>query len=121
MSEIAPVKSKVQIWRERIEEQVQSGKSVRVFCEEHQLTQNTFFYWRKKFRDKPGPKGTAFGRRFIPVSGALPWASVSPRIYLLNGVRIELGAGLESEAVDRFLLGLCGVDHPPKDGHRAKP
>lgn len=113
MSEIIPAKSKAQIWRERIEGQVRSGKSVRVFCEEHQLTQSTFFYWRKKFRDKPG--------RFIPVSRALPWASISPRIHLPNGVRIELGAGLESVAVNQFLRGLCGVGHPPKDGHRAKP
>lgn len=103
MSEIIPAKSKAQIWRERIEEQVRSGKSVRVFCEERQLKSHTFFYWRKKFRDVPG--------RFIPVSKALPWASTSPRIHLPNGVRIELGASLESVTVDRFLRVLCGVGH----------
>lgn len=103
MSEIVPTKSKAQIWRERVEEQVRSGKSVRVFCEVRQLKPHAFFYWRKKFRDKPG--------RFIPVSWGLPWVQGSPCIYLPNGVRIELGAGLGSGVVNRFLLGLCGVGH----------
>ena len=121
MSGITPTKSKLQIWRERVEAQGRSGKTVRVFCGERRLKQHAFFYWRKKIRDLPG--------RFIPVARALPWAEKSPRIHLPNGVQIELGAGLESGAVHQFLRGLCGVGYPmlggddssaPRRGYRAK-
>ncbi len=46
MSEIISTKSKVQIWRERIEGQASSGKRVGFFCEEHAIT--VFALWYKR-------------------------------------------------------------------------
>lgn len=126
MSGITPAKSKAQIWRERIGEQVRSGKSVRAFCEERLIGLHIFHYWKRKFCRLRPPRAPLRGRertigRFIAVTGRSHLAGAFSRIHLPNGVRIELGAGLESGAVTRFLLGLCGVGHPPEDGHRAKP
>jgi hypothetical protein len=36
-------------WRERIAEQERSGLSVHRFCEEHGLTEQSFYAWRKRF------------------------------------------------------------------------
>lgn len=104
-------KEKVRIWGERIEAQVQSGRSVRVFCEEHQLKISTFFYWRNKFC-KSAHKNLVLSSpsRFVAISQThVP--PKSPLIHLPNGVQIELGGGLDSVAVSQFIRGLCGVGH----------
>lgn len=117
MSEITPAASKVHIWRERIEEQGVSGKTVRAFCEGHQISPHTFHYWKKKLRDIVREKPVG---RFIAVTSKPRSVFITPRIHLPNGVRIELGEGLESGVVSQFIRSLCGVGHPPKDGYRAK-
>lgn len=128
MSE-SPRKEKVRIWGERIEAQLHSGKSVREFCEEHQIKQPTFFYWQKKFRKLPekslkvsgSPSPMAGASRFVALSQKIQGSLKSPLIHLPNGVSIDLGGGLEFGAVRQFIRDLCGVGHPPKEGHNAKP
>ena len=53
-------------WRSWLEEQATSGLSISAFCLEHDLPENSFYYWRKKFagersQDEP---------LFVPVSVA---------------------------------------------------
>jgi hypothetical protein len=43
------------LWRERIAQQVESGKSVPGFCKENKLAEHTFYYWRLKFRRDQKP------------------------------------------------------------------
>ena len=105
MNEITRTKSKVQIWREQVEAQGRSGKTVREFCEEHQLKQHAFFYWKKKFGDLRRAHS-----RFVAVTRRVHRAAVLPRIHLPNGVRIELGEGLEAACVSRLILKICGVN-----------
>ena len=119
MGEAAEVKSKVEAWRGRIAEQIRSGQSICAFCEDRQLRKHTFYYWKKKFRDMPDKGLVMASGRFIPIS-KIHAPSGFPRIHLPNGVRIELGAGLECAAVDQFLRGLCGVGYPPQEGKRAR-
>jgi hypothetical protein len=115
------LKSKARSWEELIKTQVQSGQTIRVFCEGRQIKKYAFYYWKKRLS---GCRG-----RFIPIPRAIHLVGKSPRIHLPNGVQIELGAGLESGVVTHFLRGLCGVNHPPKDacppaigrGRSAKP
>ena len=124
MGEIAAVsqKSKLRIWRERIEEQVHSGRSIRAFCEERHINYRTFYYWKRKLADLGQERS---GGRFIALTGGFHSGGIHPtsgfsRIHLPNGVKIELGAGLESSSVNRLILSLCGVNSPPKDGRNAK-
>lgn len=119
---------KVRIWRERVEAQVASGKSVRLFCEEHQLKIFTFCYWQRKFRgsSRKNPNTVFLSnlprreRRFVPVSrvcgvaGSIHAAFKSPIIHLPNGVRVELGEGLESLRVNQLIRSLCGVNSHAK-------
>lgn len=124
----SPRKAKVRIWGERIEAQIHSGKSVREFCEEHQLKGPTFFYWREKFRKKPTrlredptPSPMVGTSRFVALAQKTEGSSKTPLIHLPNGVSIDLGGGLESGVVGQFIRDLCGVGHSPKEGHSAKP
>lgn len=118
MNEVSILKDKEQNWKELIKAQVQSGQSVRVFCEERGLKWYTFYFWKQKLR-RAAP--LAEGRlpasswegaqRFIPIPRTIHLAVKTPRIHLPNGVQIELGAGLESGAVSQFIRSLCGVSH----------
>lgn len=107
MSEIvaSSKKAREQMWRELIAEQGQRGQSIRIFCAEHQIRQNTFHYWKRKFKNLRPARLT---NRFVPVSRNYS-STDSPRIHLPNGVKIELGAGLESAAVNELIRSLCGV------------
>ena len=107
METINPIQSKSRIWQGRIEAQACSGKSISIFCEEHRLTASTFHYWRKKLGDLPDQGSSG---RFIAVTSRERGTFGQPRIYLPNGVRIELGAGLESACVNRLILSLCGAN-----------
>lgn len=106
MSEIIPTKNKVQIWRERIAAQIESGQSIRAFCEERQIKLHVFHYWKQKFGE---PRGGSYTSRFIDVSHRSHPVPGSPRIHLPNGVKIELGESLESASVSGFIRSLCGV------------
>jgi transposase-like protein len=44
-----------ELWRERIAQQVESGRSVRAFCKENDLAEHAFYYWRLKFRRDQRP------------------------------------------------------------------
>lgn len=108
MNEIIQGKDKAQVWRERIEAQVLSGKPAREFCKEQQISASNFYGWRKKLNSFK-PRKT-FGR-FIAMQSKARYAGGVPRIHLPNGVQIELGERLESEAVSQFIRNLCGVGH----------
>lgn len=117
MNGIIQVKSKACDWRELVEAQMQSGQSIRVYCEGQQLNRSTFYYWKQKFKRL---KVASLQGRFIPISKKVNSTSRSPRIYLPNGVQIDLGEQVGSAPVNQLIQKLCGVSNPPKDGHSAK-
>lgn len=106
MNEVTVFKNKAEVWRGRIEEQARGGNSVRVFCEEHQIKQHTFNYWRKRLLDL---SRNGVSRRFIPIAKQASSAMRSPRILLPHGVQIDLGCDLASAA--HFLKEICGVSN----------
>lgn len=113
-SRIIPSKSRERVWRELIAEQGRSGRSIRTFCQEKQINANTFQYWKRKFKNL---RPASLANKFVSLSSELSSlkamrnhsSAESSRIHLPNGVRIELGAGLESEAVSGLIRSLCGV------------
>jgi hypothetical protein len=44
-----------ELWRERIAQQAQSGRSIRAFCKENELAEHAFYFWRLKFRQDQRP------------------------------------------------------------------
>ena len=117
MADINKREARERHWLGKIEAQRASGKTVRVFCEGEQISPSVFYAWKKRFELKTkGPSGG----RFIKVRGKAVEKAVHPSIHLPNGVKIELGAGLESGLVSEFLRCLCGVNHPARGGCDAR-
>ena len=48
-------------WRGLIDEQSSSGESIAAFCRRRDLSQASFYSWRKRLRESEGPQ-------FVPVS-----------------------------------------------------
>jgi transposase-like protein len=40
-------------WRERVAAFERSGLSVKQFCEQQQITEQSFYVWRKRLRNQP--------------------------------------------------------------------
>ena len=101
-------KANAERWRELHKQQAASGKSLEAFCVEQGINHHTFRYWCAKFS-----RGVRAGanRRTGSFIAIVPnkCESGSPRIFLPNGVTIDLGDDLGSADVKDFLLGLCGV------------
>lgn len=40
------------LWEQRLAEYESSGKTIKAWCQEQELRENQFYYWRKKLRDR---------------------------------------------------------------------
>jgi putative transposase len=66
-----------------VQERLDSGKSVKEFCEERGIRPSLYYYWRKKHLDQRESKF-----QHIQVSSSGPGAGM--RILYPNGVQLEL-------------------------------
>ena len=56
-------------WRDRVAAWAASGLSIRAFCDQHQLTETTFQYWRRELRERDaGSVPSLASPRFVPVT-----------------------------------------------------
>jgi|SRR5579871_3770623 hypothetical protein len=89
-----------QCWRERMAAQGRSGLSVKQFCEQQRITEQSFYFWRKRLR-KQEPM------RFALVeTGAVrsqPPADPVLELVLATGERLRIGAGV-APATLRWVL-----------------
>jgi transposase-like protein len=83
-------------WRERIAAQERSGVSVKQFCEERGVTEQSFYGWRKRLR------------RQAPLRFALVETGGTPRerateadleLVLISGERLRIGGGVDPTAL----------------------
>lgn len=87
-------------WRERIAQHKVSGKTVRAFCEEHQLCEHSFYAWRKELAG-------GYSSKTKPVSFALvdttrpPAPAPSLELVLRGGERLYIPA---EESILRLVL-----------------
>jgi hypothetical protein len=87
-------------WRARIAEQEHSGMSVGRFCQEQEITEQSFYTWRKRLRP-PEPVRFALVER-----GAAPRETATEptlELVLKTGERLRIGRGVD-EAVLRTVL-----------------
>jgi transposase-like protein len=40
------------LWEQRLAEYQNSGKTIKAWCQDQELRENQFYYWRKKLRDQ---------------------------------------------------------------------
>ena len=89
-------------WRARISEQERSGVSVKQFCAEQGLTEQSFYYWRKRLQ-------TLSSMRFALVEADPrrgPAEHASLELVLRTGERLLIGAGVDASTLQRVLEAL---------------
>jgi hypothetical protein len=94
--------SKVDGWRERLAEHRRSGLSVKQFCQEHGITQWSFYAWRKRLREE----GTV---RFALVErGRVRPESAAPGLELIlrSGEVLRIGVGVDGATLRTVLEAL---------------
>jgi hypothetical protein len=89
-------------WRTRIAAQERSGKSVKQFCTEQGLTEQSFYYWRKRLQ-------TPASMRFAlveaePRRGTADYALLE--LVLTTGEQLRISAGVDAATLRQVLEAL---------------
>lgn len=94
---------KEKFWREKMAEHKRSGLTVRQFCEQNQLREVQFFYWRRVLKEQPEKKATGFVELVRP-AGENGTAGVSIRID--DRVSIVLDPGFDEATLKSALTAV---------------
>ena len=97
---------RVQLWAERITECRSSGKSVRAWCKEHEISEKTYYYWQRRLYQQM--ISTAETVRFAEVScleETAPNPGATAKISL-SGATIEVYPGADSQMIQTILQTL---------------
>jgi hypothetical protein len=95
--------ARIEYWRARIGEQERSGMSVGRFCQEQQITEQSFYVWRKRLRQ---PEAVRFA---LVESGPAPAARAAEpmlELVLKTGERLRIGRGVDEAALRTVLAAL---------------
>jgi transposase-like protein len=89
-------------WRTRISAQEQSGISVKQFCKQQGITEQSFYYWRKRLQ-------TTTSMRFAlveaePLRGTAEHAAME--LVLTTGERLRISAGVDAATLRQVLEAL---------------
>ena len=95
-----PANSKADQWAERIAVQQRTGVSVKQFCKEQELTECSFYAWRKRLQQR-GPVRFALvdrspGRQERAAEAAL-------ELVLATGERLRISAGVDAATLRTVL------------------
>jgi transposase len=89
-------------WRARIAAQKQSGVSVKQFCAQQGLTEQSFYYWRKRLQ---APASMRFALvEAEPRRGAAEHAALE--LVLTTGERLRISAGVDARTLQQVLEAL---------------
>jgi hypothetical protein len=83
--------SRLEYWRQQIAEQQQSGQSVKAFCQSRALTEQSFYWWRKRLEQADVPVSFALVKtsRSDVLSAAL-------ELLLSTGEVLRIPSGVEA-------------------------
>ena len=97
---------RVQLWVERITECRSSGKSVRAWCREHEISEKTYYYWQRRLYQQMIT--TAETVRFVEVpcrEETAPNPGATAKIGL-SGATVEVYPGADSQMIQTILQTL---------------
>jgi len=106
--------SKERFWRRMVRRCRNSGLSVRAFCEEHGLSEPSFYAWRRSLAARHEA-----AVRFVPVQVTPPpqptttadGSAGAVELVLGAGQRLRIGPGFDGPTLTR-LLALLGEGRP---------
>jgi hypothetical protein len=97
------VDNREEYWRERVAAHERSGLSVKQFCQQQQITEQTFYVWRKRLRNQEP-------MRFALVETGVvrPPAPAEPglELVLTTGERLRIGASVDPVTLRKVLEAL---------------
>jgi transposase-like protein len=101
------------VWRRRLNQQADSGQSVRAWCRRHRVTETAFYWWRRELarRDagrKPSARcdAEAQAASFVPVhvtEGAARDGDQRIEIVLTDGRRVRITGPVNREMLTDVL------------------
>ncbi|QDV17750.1 hypothetical protein Pan153_24050 [Gimesia panareensis] len=89
-------------WRTTISDRMQSGLSIRAFCEREGLSEPTYHYWRRELK-KRDAENTAKAS-FLPVEVQLPATPIE--IVFSHGTTVRVGNGCDRATLETVLAAL---------------
>jgi len=89
--------------RERIAGQERSGLSVKQFCEQQQITEQSFYYWRKRLREREPVRFA-----LVETKAVRPQPPADPvlELVLATGERLRIGPGVDPATLRSVLEAL---------------
>ena len=90
-------------WRAQIGAQERSGKSIARFCKDQGLTEQAFYFWRKRLRDQ---QPIRFALLETEAVRQQPATEVGLELVLATGERLRIGTGVETATLRRVLEAL---------------
>ena len=79
-------------WQKIVDEQIASGLSAPVFCQEHNLKVSQFYRWRRKFQNLSPVKSSD---EFIQLIPSTKGAGSGIRIRIFDDLFIEIDRGFD--------------------------
>lgn len=103
-------------WKALVREQARSGQTVRAFCQQRQVSENSFYFWRKELRRRADDAAASASSK-TPAAAPPVFAAVSVaelpvsrfatiEIVLPSGVRVQVAAGADHETLRMVLAAL---------------
>lgn len=102
----------IQRWREQISEQQASGKSIVVYCREHELRLWQFYEWKKRLeKSKPSEFVSVSMKPEVEEPSQLPavLTSSSIELRLHRGWSLQIETGFDADHLRRLLSVLESV------------
>jgi transposase len=102
-------------WRRLLEQQRDSGLSVRAFCDRHDLAVQSFYWWRRRLADRERPASAPDRCGAVPTAPLFLPVHVRPddplpadgvEVLLANGRRLRFGPGVEPQRLAALAAAL---------------
>ena len=93
-------------WRALVEQQCDSGLSVRAFCQQHTLNAVSFYAWRRRLRDQSAPAADT-SKQFVRLQPRVREDDGRVHVQFASGATLQCPAAHLPELV-RLLQGVDG-------------
>ncbi len=96
------INQKQKNWQAHMDAWTQSGKTQAGYCRDHGLNIKTFYYWRKKLKQKPGTV------KLVQVP-TLPITAAPIRLIVEDRFAIEVSDGFNTTTLSRIVEVVRGL------------
>ena len=94
---------RVQLWAERIAECRSSGKGVRAWCRENEISEKTYYYWQRRLYQQLVSTTETVSFAEIPQGIQTGQSTGTAAKVCLSGATIEVYAGADAQMIQVIL------------------